>query len=82
MLLNMAGESLMLEVLQGIRSDIQLTNARLDRLGEDLNVRLDQTNARLDRVVEGQIRMGTQVNERLERVEQAIVGLNGRTITS
>ncbi len=88
----MSDQSLMIEVLQGIRSDIQQTNARLDTLGKDLNerldqtnarldqtnARLDQTNARLDRVAEGQIRMGTQLNERLVKVEEAVVGLNSR----
>ncbi len=55
---------LTIEILQGLRTDIQ-------GLGKTLGDRIDQTNERLDRLAEGQIRMGTQINERLD-------GINGR----
>lgn len=54
--------------LDGLRSDVQSTNARLDQTNSRLdqtNVRLDETNTRLERLerrqTEGEIRVATEL---------------------
>lgn len=52
------------EILRDIRDGVRQTNVRLDRMGEELNTRLDKTNARLDKT-----------NARLDQTNDGLAGL-------
>jgi hypothetical protein len=56
---------LTIEILRGIRDEVRETNARVDRLRDELTGELRTTNARLERVeqrqVEGEMRLATEL---------------------
>lgn len=74
----MDNADLTIEILQGLRSDIQALGQTLAGRIDETNARLEQANARLDRLAEGQVRLGTQLNERLLDVEAEVRRMNDR----
>ncbi len=74
----MDATDLTIEILQGLRTDIQGLGKTLGDRIDQTNQRLDQTNQRLDRLAEGQVRMASQMNERLENVETEVRSLTER----